>query len=288
MTKIFTTLFVMIFFAFVGAVPAQFSKVAPTADNPKPFDFTKDFYYNNGVEQGSVMDRRTGTDKFSVFDKSWEPNRSDIRVLVTVAAYSQKGTMLYWNPLGELNDNAFRNDKIGYYARKIASLYPIYVFPVARQWDYFKFGTGRQAAVIDESRAALSPINNPLGLRQIVIVNYTSKAFEPEYQWLMKYYASKNGFTSEDTPILNTVEDIMFMFNKGLVTTDTIPFNVINPHGQYMVAPIIYDPTRGAIAKDAFIWMAMKDGKCLPTEEIFEDNFDCLKEGKWCILPSDH
>lgn len=287
MTKIATTLFVLIFFVFVGSMPAQFSKISPTSVNPKPFDFSKDFYYDNGVEPGMVIERRTGSDGFSVYDKSYEPNRSDVRVLVTVAAYSQKGGIQYWYPLGELTDKGFRDDKLGNYARKIASLYPIYVFPVARNWNQFKFGTGRQAPVIDESRAATSPFSNPLGLRQIVLVNYTSKAFEPEYQWLMKYYAIKNGLTTEDTPILNTVDDIVFLFNKGLVTTDTLPANANDPHGQYMVAPIIYDPTNWAIAKDAFIWMAEVNGHCLPTEEIFEDHFNCLLQGgKYCI--ADH
>ena len=285
MTKIFTTLFVFILFALVGAAPAQFSRPGPTDLNPKPFDFTKDFYYNNGVELGSVMLRRTGTDGFSVFDKAVDPNFSNIRVTVTLAAYSQKGTILYWYPLGELNENGFRSDKVGYAARKTAGFYPIYVFP-EKGWDRFTFGTGRQAAVIDETRASTTTMKNPLGLRQVFLVNYTEKAFTPDYEWLMMYYAKKNGMSSDDTPILNTVEDIMFMYNKGLVTTDTMPGEgPSNPHGQYMVAPIIYDPTGGAIAKDAFIWMAMKDGKCLPTEEIFEDHFNCLLTGgKWCAV----
>ena len=53
--------------------------------------------------------------------------------------------------------------------------------------------------------------------------------------------------------------------------------------GDYAIDPEIMDPVNGVIAADAFLWMAMVDGKTLDSEELFVQKFNCLKKiGTWC------
>jgi hypothetical protein len=43
------------------------------------------------------------------------------------------------------------------------------------------------------------------------------------------------------------------------------------------------DPVKGAIARDAYLWMATVDGRPLQNEEMFVQQFNCLKKiGTWC------
>jgi hypothetical protein len=53
---------------------------------------------------------------------------------------------------------------------------------------------------------------------------------------------------------------------------------------QFAIAKILRDAERGAVAPDAFLLnVKQSDGKPLPTEEFFADNFECLqKMGGYC------
>ena len=43
------------------------------------------------------------------------------------------------------------------------------------------------------------------------------------------------------------------------------------------------DPTKGAIARDAFLWMSTRDGLPLQGEKMFAEQFKCLQNmGIWC------
>jgi len=53
--------------------------------------------------------------------------------------------------------------------------------------------------------------------------------------------------------------------------------------GSYAIAPVIANPTKGVIARDAFLWFSTRDGKPLEAEMIFVNQFNCLQRlGAWC------
>ena len=182
--------------------------------------------------------------------------------------------MLFWYPLGELQDFAMTDD-----LRELGRQFPIYIFPNTKVVDYRTFADTRQAALMDNSFSVPNTdVSNPLGIRQIVVVNYTEKAFSKEGLEMMQYLLKKNGAASDDTPIIRTMEDMQQLEKNEMITADWK-----SSGGLYAINPIIFDPTNGVIAKDAFIWMAWKDQKHLPSEDMFVWQFHCLqKTGYWC------
>jgi hypothetical protein len=123
---------------------------------------------------------------------------------------------------------------------------------------------------------------NPIGLRQILTVNYTEKAFTKEGFEMMQYMVKKNGLAADDTPIIKSILDIDELRKSELIVIEKAGLGAINK-GHFAIGPVIMDPTRGVIARDAFLWMATKDGTILPSEAIFAIQFDCLQmTGNWC------
>jgi hypothetical protein len=281
-----TVVFVFILLISVGSVSAQKS----AQNNPypplwedtaiNPHDFTSEYYAMHGVISRRIIGRRDGVDGLSVFSNSSNPYHTNVRVITTLPAYDQHGDMLFWYPLGELQDYGFTEDKIGALARETASKFPIYIFPNTRIQTYRTFGNARQAALMDNSFSMTNTEDaNPLGVREIFVVNFTEKAFTKEGFEMMQYFLKKNGASADDTPIIRTIEDIQILLKNEMISADTMKF----VGGRYAINPIIFDPTNGVIAQDAFILMATKDDKPLPAEDMFGWTFQCLQTtGNWC------
>jgi hypothetical protein len=283
-------LFVFIFITAVHSAIGQ--ELAPKQPLPPPavfatFDFSNDFYLMNGIYPRSVIDRRTGTDGWSVFGKSTDPRHNQVRVIGTMPAYNQFGEPMYWYPLGNFDDIAFTEDKTGVRANEAAAKSPIYIFPDRHMANVASVMYGRHAPVIDLSWSTFTRGDlNPLGLREVYVVNYTEKAFGKEGVEMMRFFGKKNGFATDDTPILNCVDDIRYLEKLGFVTVVLNKYaDDVYPSGtRYTIAPVITDPKNGAIRPDAFLWMFTKDGQVLPNEAIFEYQFGCLKkQGDWCL-----
>src|SRR4030095_12598372 len=280
-----TALFVLMLLS-VGSTSAQkASTIEPvgtlwedTAINPH--DFTLEYYALHGIVGKEIIGRRTGTDGLSVFSNSSNPFHTNIRVIATIPAYEQNGNMLVWYPLGEIRDSAFAPDKVGSRAREMAHQFPIYVFPSTKVVDYRTFANTRQAALMDNSFSGTSTEDmNWIGIREIRIVNFTEKAFWKESIEMMQYYMKKNGSSADDTPIIRTMDDLNTLIKHEMISAD--PMKEFG--GQYAISPIIFNPTNGVIAQDAFIWMATKDDRPLPSEDLFVWQFHCLqKTGNWC------
>ena len=279
-----TAIFVFILLVSVGSVSAQKSIGAvgqlweDTAINPH--DFTTEYYAMFGINAKGIIGRRTGTDGLSVFSPSSNPFHTNVRITATIPAYDQHGDMLFWYPLGELQDYGFNDDKAGAQMREMAANFPIYVFPNTKIASYATFANTRQAALMDNSFSMTNTEDvNPLGIREIIIVNYTEKAFGKEGIEMMDYFVKKNGASADDTPLIRSMEDIQFLLKYEMISADSM--KMIG--GRYAINPIIFNPTKGAIAQDAFIWMATKDDKPLPSEDAFVWQFHCLqKTGNWC------
>lgn len=280
-TNYISALLIVLFIA--SSSPAQ--RPVPVLDVHPPFDFSDSVYIDNGINPKAIIGRRTGTDGLSVIDKIELPQYTNVRVLATIPAYTEYGEIMFWYPLGEILDSGFLDDKSGAVAKQRASLFPIYVFPDPRVMGSNSFAGTRQAPIIDNSWNMYTGRElNATGLRQIVVVNYTDKAFTKEGFEMMNYMGGKNGLAVDDTPIIKSLYDLDELLKAELIKFETVP-TLYDPGriGDYAISPVIRDPTMGVIAPDAFLWMSTKDGTVLPGEEMFLMQFNCLqKTGYWC------
>ena len=285
-TSFWTIIFGLILLISVGSVSAQkgpVGSVGPLWEDTaiNPHDFTNEYYWANGVIGRSIIGRRTGSDGLSIFGNSSNPFHRNIRVIATLPAYDQNGSMLFWYPLGQISEAGLTLDKNGTHAREMAKLFPIYVFPHSKLQDDRLFANTRQAALMDNTWSVIAGQDlNPFGIREIVYVTYTEKAYTEEGAEMMIYMTKKNGMAADDTPILSTLDDLRVMMKYELVALGTIP---VKGFPVYAIAPTIPDPTNGVIAQDAFLVFATKNGTPLPTENMFTWQFGCLqKTGNWC------
>ena len=82
-------------------------------------------------------------------------------------------------------------------------------------------------------------------------------------------------------PIMNTVADVQMLYADGYIVLGTPGEGP--DRGHYAVAPLITDPTKGVIARDAFLWMSTRTGYPLKSEMMFVDQFACLQKlHTWC------
>lgn len=278
--------FVLIIVVYAFSTSAQTMDQRPGPPTPTrdtsvyPFDFSDRYYLNHGIDPSSIIGRRTGFDGLSVFDKSSNPNHSAVRITATIPAYSRSGEPVFWYPIGDLTINGFTDDKIGYQARQMGMQFPIYVFPDPDVYRDDIFTNTRQASLIDDSWSIYSAKTlNPLGIRQIILVNYTEKAFGKEGLEMMNFFGKKNGFATNGTPLIKSLEDIAVLEKYELITRDSlVSGEILPPRGQFAMSPAILS-LKSAIAKDAFLLMPTKDGQMSESEGIFVSLFDCLQTG---------
>jgi hypothetical protein len=275
-----TFITVLIFCAFTLSAAAQgtFRAWGPTI----PFDFSNTYYKTNGVIPDAIFNRRTGEDGFSVFDKAPYEMYSNVRVTATVPAYDQYGNLMYWYPVGDLGAKSFTPDKTGYNARERAGQSPMYIFPDPRKEGFSMFTGHRHAPLIEVSKQA-GAIAFPQGIRMVYVVYYTERGVGKEGFEMMQYMGKKNGWAADDTAILKTVDDIRYLEKQGFIKVSVLGGEGPDPGNPYTIAPIFENPTAGAIYPDAMLFMTMKDGRPLPAEEMFWQQFQCLqKYGTFC------
>jgi hypothetical protein len=265
-----------LFNAFVLAfIAISFSTVSMAQTAPLyPHDFSDKFYLQNGVHYKAISGRLTGTDALSTFSKFENDAYRPVRVLITIPAYSQSGDLLFFSPLGRLTYNGFTDTKEGFEARELARRNPIYIFPDAGSRPTLPFSGMRQAPVIDQEFEINAREQNPLGLRYILVVQWTKLAFSTQGYQIMKQLAAENGTALDGNPIIKTTAEIKSLHQDGLITVSEEVKG-----GTYAIAPVIKNVDDGGIALDAFLSMVTKDGKPLPSEEAFVMKFECAKKG---------
>jgi hypothetical protein len=287
-SHLWALIFVFVFLVFAIPAPAQIVGgnpcVSDTDRSPFPFDFSDKYYLYNGVNTKEIIGRRNGTDGLSVINRTCDPNKAPVRVLATLPAYDLNGNLLYWTPLGDIQYAGFTPDKRGLAARTVAEQYPMYIFPDNKIIDPGPLPMMRHAPIITAAPgSAYDP--NPLGLRVMLVVNYTEKAFTKYAYEIMTFFAKKNGLAVDDTPILKSVDDIRFMLKNEFITIEPYFSSTAGPMAkhQYAISPVLV--RKDGIAPDAFLWMTKKYGEPLPTEAIFMRQFECMKKiGDWCKI----
>jgi hypothetical protein len=261
-------------FVVLGAVPAL--TLADTRD--RLFDFTDQYYAQNGVDVNAIFGRRqvTGNGN-SVFDTPSFSFQRNVRASRLNPGYASNGQPVFWAVMGDLNNTSFLNNRAGQRARDIANSYVLYVFPT-RTGNPIGLGNNRQADIVDTSGGYFS--NDPLGLWLHVWVRYTDAAFNTrEGQKVLSQLERKNGLALDGTPIVTTLSDLNNLFSKGFATK-----RFRNPDGSegpmYGICPVIKDPRNGGIVVIDTLAQILSNGQ--PLEPEFLRQFDSLRTtGDW-------
>lgn len=242
------------------------------------FDFTDDYYRQNGVDPAKIQGRRQGVPPAGTIDAPFFPFQRNVRTLRLNPAYNQSGALTYWTVMGDLFVDGFTNDEAGARARQTADNMILYVFPT-RTGNPIGLGNNRQADIVDMRNGYFS--NNPLGLWLHVWVSYTDRAFNTaDGRKALADLEKKNGLALDGTPIIKTLSDLDNLFSKGFAVK-----RFRNPNGSegtmYGICPVVKDPTNGGIPSDTTLSFVRKaDGT--PLEPYFVTNFDSLRfTGRW-------
>ncbi|QQS39905.1 MAG: hypothetical protein IPM63_11040 [Acidobacteriota bacterium] len=247
----------------------------PILDEKRPFDFADKYYGDHGVDPAQIIDRRSGFDRYSVFDYINSDVFRGVRILETRTGYDENGKQIFWVFYGYVDESGFTRNTAGEEAIKAASNVPVYFFPSAK----FK-GRERQAAMID--RTGDNPDKNPLGLGTAVEVEYTRKAYTKEGQRMLSELLGNNGKSLDGLPIIRTPSEIGALTRYELITQRAR--SIAEPGApQFVLALTIDDPRFGAISPDAFLAYTEDGGKPIDAESAFFEEFDCLqKSGRYC------
>ena len=231
---------------FMLAVLIGSSTIVHAGIMDRLFDFTDQYYIQNGVNPTAIFGRRqvTGNGN-SVFDTPNFVFQRNVRASRLNPAYSDNGTPTYWAVMGDLNNASFTNDAAGQLARTLANRYTLYVFPT-RTGNPIGLGNNRQADIVDLSNGYFS--NDPLGLWIHVWVSYTNAAFNTvDGQKALADLQRRNGTALDGTPIIRTLSELNNLFSKGYAAK-----RFRNPDGSegpmYGICPVIRDPRNGGIA----------------------------------------
>lgn len=242
------------------------------------FDFTDDFYRQNGVDSSLIVNRVNGTPPRSIFDTPFFSFQRNVRSLRYNPGYNQSGAVNFWTVMGDLFVSSFTKDAAGQRARQIADNMVLYVFPT-RTGNPIGLGNNRQADILDMRNGYFS--NNPLGLWLHVWVSYTDSAFNTaEGRKALADLQKKNGLALDGTPIIKTLSDLDNLLSKGFAIK-----RFRNPDGSegpmYGICPVVKDPKNGGIAQDVSLTVVLKaDGT--PLEPEFVRQFNSLKNtGDW-------
>lgn len=264
------------------AVPAANAGDVAVFDEIPFFDFTDQYYLDNGVDPSLLFGRVQPGTPLAVADESPDPEFfRDVRVLLTIPGWDHSGDPVYLSVFGEFGPEAFTPNAAGAEARQIADEYPLYIFP--------KAGTPRFEP-FDKRQNDIVPLNNgyfsgdPLGLWILIFVHYTDAAFDtPEGRAALAALAAENGYDLDGTPLVKTEGDILELEEDGFVEFLLRPLD--NSHGgRWSVCPVLKDPRSGAIAPDSFLAAAVNElGQPAPSESELNQHFNCLQQtGDWC------
>lgn len=237
----------------------------------RPFDFSDEYYFENGVLSTFIVNRHEGADEQSVEDTINDPRFRNIRIKSVFPAYNQDGKVFYWTFYGEIGEDGFRSDTVGKAALTRAHSYPLYIFPSLNPKTKF-----RQAHLVHLRDGYFE--KNHLGLSVQVYVEFTDRIYTEGGRREMAALAARNGTSADGTPIIKTALEIEDLTQKNYVTQKIKGLD--NPADPpYAIAKVILNPQYGAIAPDAFLLNDLG----LDAEINFVLQFECLQtEGKWC------
>ena len=259
-------------FLFIAVTSSHSQKFA---QDFRPFDFSDKYYYVNGVLTDTLIGRKNGADGESVFDWTYDRRYSNVRITATLPAYDSSGAAVFWNYYSGVPKYGFTEDDNGQHAISVAYLHPLYIFPSATMKE-----GDRQAALVRMDEGYFE--KNILGIAAVFLVEYTDKVDTESGQVILKTLASRNGISTDGTPIIRTAKEIDGLLEEGLITL-TQP-SLDEPYRTPFAVAKVMQSAERAITPDAFLkYVKDSSGKPLAAEAHFVSMFECLKGGGKCF-----
>ena len=223
-----TALLLFVFVA-LALLPSQMKAQDGVKTNPPPFDFTDQFYLNNGINPANILER-VGTATNNSLNRAicqpgdaspcpnTDQNRNQTQVLQTTSGFAFDGSILFYSIMGFVTPNTFNTDSSGDNARQIADRRMAFIFP-KRQSDgsYIlspALGNRRQDNLFDTSGGYLG--QDPLGLWILEFVELTPFGDSPAGQQILAPFAQMNGVGTDGTPVITTLSDIQSLADQGV------------------------------------------------------------------------
>lgn len=218
-------LFVVVAFPAVGGTSGRVGFARDP--NPPPFDFSDNFYRDNGLNPDAIRERAGNPDRnpahWTVDNSNTDPDRRNIRILETTGGFNNSGNLIYYSIMGTVFPDTFERDSSGnltsrgQHAFELANHFRAFLFPKASAGSILSPAppNRRQDNVFDTRDGYFS--NNPLGLWILAFVVYTPKAFTDAGRKVLDPIAAVNGRDLDGTPILTTADLIDKLAEKGLV-----------------------------------------------------------------------
>lgn len=203
-----------------------------------PFDFSDQFYLQNGIKPGAILSRVGTFDSNGnpirpgdwIFDNSnSDPSRRNVRLLQTTGGFDNSGSLIYYSIMGMVDPSTFTNDAAGVRAKQIANDFRAFIFPrTPRNADCSPGAVALSPAVSNRRQDNLFDTrdgyfsSDPLGLWILAFAVYTQKAYVqtssgcqlvPEVAKI----AAANGTDLDGTPILKTADGIDGLVADGFV-----------------------------------------------------------------------
>ena len=220
---------IVLVFTVLAATPNLMNAEDGQKTNPPPFDFTDQFYLNQGINPANIL-QRVGTSTNNPLNwaicqpadaapcPNTDQNRNQTQVLQTTSGFAFDGSILFYSIMGFITPSTFNTDSSGDNARQIANRRMAFIFP-KRQSDgsYIlspALGNRRQDNLFDTSGGYLG--QDPLGLWLLEFVELTPFGDSPAGQQVLAPFAQFNGVGTDGTPVINTLSDIQSLTDQGV------------------------------------------------------------------------
>ncbi len=207
-----------------GLCLVSFALFVSAAVSGPPFDFSNQFYLQNGIDPSKILDRvgsSASASAFVVENSNPDPTRDNIRITETTGGFDHEGNVLYYTINGMVNPDTFTNNFAGQKAMATANFFSAYIFPKASGNPLSPALSNRRQDNVFDTRNGYFEAN-PLGLWTAVFVSYTPAAFNTaEGQKTLAALAEKNGTDLDGTPIITMAIEVDDLEKKGLVVERT-------------------------------------------------------------------
>jgi len=239
---------------------------------PSSFDFSDEFYREQGVDPAKIRSRISPEAGLAVSSPCADPGRRGIRALELRGGYDAAGCAVYFHQFGVLEADGFAPGPAGQKARAVAREFRVFGFP-SRKASPSAPKLLRQDPVFDTTPGTLG--RNPLGLWQRTSVVFTEKVFRSQAGLAaMEEIRKRNGTDLDGTPLLKHLSEIQLLEREGYVQLSPGALQESNSPS-WMIGPLLEDPQRDGFADDAFLALVTMD-EGSPVDPMIEQTFLCL------------
>lgn len=183
-----------------------------------PFDFTDEFYRENGIDPDKLINRVTPENPSAVLGLSQDPTRNHTRILELFGGYDAVGASLYYPlPPGPFRSDGFLDNALGERAREIADKYRVFIFPRRSGDPLGSAASNRRADNLFDSSSGYFT-ENPLGLWRLTFPAYTNKAlYTDQGKRMMDEIRDRNGEDLDGTPLIRRLSEVLELQRQGLL-----------------------------------------------------------------------